>query len=77
MLVLFLTLKLFSLTISEHDPKAIILGHFLIFFGRTPSRISVTVATVQVPADQKYFKIVYYASVLNVTKFRPSASYFF
>ena len=52
---------------GKYDTKTIILRRF---FGQTPFRNSVGMATSKVPVDQKLFERVCYMLKLKVTKFQ-------
>ena len=55
---------------GQCDTKTIILSHY---FGQTPLRNSVTMATTKVPADQTLFERVCYMVIRKVTKFQLPA----
>ena len=55
---------------GQYDAKTIILCPFLAFFGQTPLRNSVAMATPKIPGDQYLFERVCYMLKLNVTKFQ-------
>ena len=52
---------------GQYDTKAIIVRRF---FGQTPLRNSVAMATPKIPSDQKLFERVCYMLKLKVTKFQ-------
>ena len=52
---------------GQYETKTIILRHF---FGQTPLRNSVAMATSKIPDDQKLFERVCYMLKLKVTKFQ-------
>ena len=55
---------------GQYDPKTITLRPFWRFFGQTPLRNSVAMATPNVPGDQKLFERVCYMVKLKVRKFQ-------
>ena len=55
---------------GQYDTKTIILRPF---FGQTPLRTSVVMATPKVPGDQKLFERLCYTLKLKVTKFQLPA----
>ena len=46
--------------LGQYDTKTIILRPFLMFFGQTPLRNSVTIATPKIPGHQTLLERVYY-----------------
>ena len=62
---------------GQYDAKTIILHPFFAFFGQTPLRYSVAMATPKIPGNQKLFEKVCYMLKLKVTKFHfPSPNGF-
>ena len=58
-------------TISDNmTQKPLFYARFLCFFGQTPFRNSIVMATPKVPGDQKLFERVNYMLKLKLTKFQ-------
>ena len=55
---------------GQYDTKTIILHRFWRFFGQTPLRNRVVMATPKVSGNQKLFERVCYMLKLKVTKFQ-------
>ena len=55
--------------LGQYDAKVIILHPFFAFFGQTPFRNNIVMATPKVPGNQKLFERVCYMLKLKVTKF--------
>ena len=55
---------------GECDAKTITLHPFWSFFGQTPLRNSIAMATPKIPGDQKLFERVCYILKLKVRKFQ-------
>ena len=55
---------------GQYDVKTITLRPFWHFFGQTPLRNSVAMATPRIPGDQKLFERVCYMLKLKVREFQ-------
>ena len=55
--------------LGQYEAKTIFLCSFSAFFGQTPLRNSVDMATPKIPGDQKLYERVCYMLKLNVTQF--------